>query len=158
MNEKNLRIDPPDLLSDYDPPHYEDPVRAMLVEEPVDAMEHQPYLSVSPRTTVGEAVELLHQTGVSSLLVVEEDRLRGIFTERDVLEKVVERYGRARSAPVEDYMTVDPTIVYGSDPSAAAIAAIAVAGHRHVPVLDMDEKVQGVVSPRRVFQFINQAV
>ena len=53
-------------------------------------------------------------------------------------------------------MTPDPTIVFHSDAAAPAAAAIAVAGHRHVPVLDMYEHVQGVVSPQRVFAFMEK--
>ena len=99
---------------------------------------------------------MLHDSGVSSLLVVDGDALVGIFTERDVLERVVERYPRISRETVKDFMTTDPTIVYQSDPAAAGAAAIAVAGHRHVPVLDMNEKVVGVVSPRRVFEFMEK--
>jgi len=155
-DEKNYRTDDPtDHLSDYEPVDYTDPVRQRLAEEPVEAIACQPCMSVSPTTTVREAIETLNESEVSSLLVVQDDRLLGIFTERDVLEKVVERYERVAHHPVEQFMTTDPTIVYSSDPSAAAVAAIAVAGHRHVPVLDLNDKVHGITSPRRVFEFLD---
>lgn len=154
-----FRVDPTHLedpLSNFEPVEYASELERAFAEDCVAEIESKPYLQISPYAPVSEAVEMLHETGLSCLLVVEGDRLVGIFTERDVLEKIVEQYTRHSSAPVMNFMTTDPTIIFDTDPSAAAAAAIAVAGHRHVPVLDMDEKIQGVVSPRRVFSFIEQ--
>lgn len=145
-----------DPLSNFEPVEYSNELQRALSEDCVDAIDSQPFLQVTPLTTVKEAVELLERRDVSSLLVVENDRLVGIFTERDVLERVVERYERILFDSVADYMTHDPTIVYKSDPAGCAAAAIAVAGHRHVPVLDLDDRVCGIVSPRRVFAFMEK--
>ncbi|QEG01805.1 inosine 5'-monophosphate dehydrogenase [Stieleria maiorica] len=154
-----FRLDPAesiDPLSNFEPADYDSELERALAEDAVAEIDAKPYLQISPYATVQEAVEMLHDSGAASLLVVDSDRLVGIFTERDVLEKVVERYPRICSRPVEEFMTRDPTIVYQSDPSAAAAAAIAVAGHRHVPVLDMDERIQGIISPRRMFAFMER--
>ncbi|OYP29415.1 cyclic nucleotide-binding/CBS domain-containing protein [Rhodopirellula sp. MGV] len=145
---------PADPLSNFEPPTYRDTTAELLGEHHVGNVACQPYLSVESTCTVEEAIRELYQSGVSSLLVVEEGNLVGIFTERDVLERVAERYSRVKHLPVAEFMTSDPTIVYSEEPAAAAVAAIAIAGHRHVPVLDMDDQIEGIVSPRRVFQFI----
>ena len=99
-------------------------------------------------------MQKLRDARVSSLLVVDDETLVGVFTERDVLDKVSERYAKLAETPVSEVMTADPTVVYESDPAAAAIAAIAIAGHRHVPVVGMDNRLCGLVSPRRVLSFI----
>ena len=154
-----FRIDPPepeDQLSNFEPVQYPSELQRALAEDSVAEVDVKPFLQIAPDAPVHEAVEMLHDSGVSSLLVVDGESLIGIFTERDVLEKVVERYPRVSFEPVGNFMTTDPTIIYESDPVAAAAAAIAVAGHRHVPVVDLDEKVQGVVSPRRVFEFMEK--
>jgi CBS domain-containing protein len=154
-----FKIDPAisaDPLSNFEPAEYACELERAFAEETVEAIDTKPYLHVSPATPVCEAIEMLHDSGSSSLLVVEGDSLLGIFTERDVLEKIVEQYSRVSRHRVENFMTTDPTIVFQSDPSAAGAAAIAVAGHRHVPVLDMNEKVVGIVSPRRVFDFMEK--
>ena len=92
----------------------------------------------------------------ASLLVVDDGRVIGIFTERDVLEKVAEQYPKLASHPVSEFMTADPAVVYQTDPAAAAVASIAVAGHRHVPVLGIDDDLIGVIGPRRVFDFVQK--
>jgi CBS domain-containing protein len=145
-----------DPLSNYDPLTYESELERALAEETLEAMQIQPCIEIGPSDLVQDAIQILHDTGISSLLVVENDRLVGIFTERDVLERVAEQYDKLASVPVREVMTVSPTVVYGFEPAAAAVSAIAVAGHRHVPVLGADDSVLGVVSPRRVMKFIDK--
>lgn len=155
---ENVMADPSnfeDPLSDYEPTEFDRPLERALLEETVLKMQTQPFAQVSPDTTVRQAVKLLHDSQVASVLVVDDSgTLIGLFTERDVLERVAERFDRVASHPVTEVMTSSPTVVYESDPAAAAIAAIAVAGHRHVPVLAMNGKVLGLISPRREFDFI----
>ncbi len=153
QNDADDVIDP---LSDYEPVEYASRLQRAFAEEKVDQIESQPFLAVDSKTSIRETVKRLGDSQLSSLLVVEEGKLVGVFTERDVLEKIAEQFERVAEEPVKSFMTSRPTIVYQSDPSAAAAAAIAVAGHRHVPVLDLKDNVQGIVSPRRLFQFMEQ--
>jgi CBS domain-containing protein len=144
-----------DPLSDYEPPQYASELERALAEETVAEIQLKPYLQLSPDTPVTEAVKRLHESKVASALVVDDSgNLVGLFTERDVLERVAESYDRNTTHPVSEVMTTEPSVVYESDPAATAIAAIAVEGHRHVPVLDMNGKVLGLASPRRVFEFM----
>lgn len=156
----NVAADAPeefeDPLSNYDSVQYESDLQRSLAEESIDTIEIQPYLQIHPSSTVRQAVEVLHRTRVSSLLVVEDGRLVGIFTERDVLEKVAESYSELSDVAISNVMTRNPTVVYVTDPVATAIAAIAIAGHRHVPVLSLGDAVCGIVSPHRVFNFIER--
>ena len=144
-----------DPLSDFEPTEFPSELHRVLGEESVSAVQSKPYSQVSVTSTIAEAIESLHDSKVSSLLVVEDRKLVGIFTERDVLEKVADQYPQMASRPVGEVMTSNPTVVYETDPVGTAVAAIAVAGHRHVPVLKMDGSVMGIVSPKRVLSFLN---
>jgi len=64
------------------------------------------------------------------------------------------RFDEVKDRPVREVMTSNPVVVYESDPAGAALSAIAVAGFRHVPVVDLNGAVVGVISPRRVFEFL----
>jgi CBS domain-containing protein len=145
-----------DPLSNYEPADYPSEIHRALAEESVDAMQTRPMVQISLTAPIREAVQAMHCYGVSSLLVVEDGKVVGIFTERDVLERVAEHFERVASNPVQTVMTADPTVVYESDPAAAAVAGIAVAGHRHIPVLRVDGTVSGIVSPLRVINFLGQ--
>ena len=127
-----------------------------MAEETVDAIASRPFLQVRPTATIRQAVLAMSGSRSSSLMVVDEGRVVGIFTERDVLEKVAEQYPKLASHPVSEVMTANPAVVYETDPAALAIASIAVAGHRHVPVLGIDDRLMGVIGPRRVFDFVEK--
>lgn len=157
-------IDPPaihpeefkDPLGDYEPKTYEDPLAETLAEETVATIRCQPCAEVTPDTTIYHAMQALAGLSISSLLVVDSGKLVGVFTERDALERVAANFQELKDSPVTEVMTANPVVVYDTDPAGAALSAIAVAGYRHVPVLDSNEHVVGVVSPRRVLSFIRE--
>ncbi|MCH5377928.1 MAG: CBS domain-containing protein [Planctomycetes bacterium] len=145
-----------DPLSNYEPTVYGDVLEEALAEETVAAIQSKPYAEISPDKTVHGALQALAGLKVASLLVVEKGKLAGVFTERDVLERVALRYPEVKSLPVCEVMTTNPVVVYETDPAGTALSAIAVAGYRHVPVLDVKDRVVGVISPRRVFAFLQE--
>jgi CBS domain-containing protein len=147
-----------DPLSNYEPATYPSELHRVLSEETVGTIQTSPCIQIAADATVLQAMQALDKAGVSSLLVVEGDRLVGIFTERDVLERVADGLPQLADTPVAQVMTGEPTVIYESDPVGMAIAAIAVAGHRHVPVLKIDGSVLGIVSPKRVLSRINAYV
>jgi len=143
-----------DPLSNYEPARYADALEEALAEETVAAIQSKPYAEISPDKTVYGALQALAGLKVASLLVVEKGKLVGVFTERDVLERVASRYREVKSLPVREVMTTSPIVVYETDPAGTALSAIAGAGYRHVPVLDIEDRVVGVISPRRMFAFL----
>ncbi len=143
-----------DPLSNYEPRQYSDAIQEALAEETVAAIRSRPYAEISPDNTIYSALQALAGLQVASLLVVDKGRLVGVFTERDVLERVALRFDEVKDRPVREVMTSNPVVVYESDPAGAALSAIAVAGFRHVPVVDLNGAVVGVISPRRVFEFL----
>ena len=143
-----------DPLSNYEPRQYGDAIQEALAEETVAAIRSRPYAEISPDNTIYSALQVLAGLQVASLLVVDKGRLVGVFTERDVLERVALRFDEVKDRPVREVMTSNPVVVYESDPAGAALSAIAVAGFRRVPVVDLNGAVVGVLSPRRVFEFL----
>jgi CBS domain-containing protein len=145
-----------DPLSNYEPAEYASDLHRVLAEEPISEIQSTPCVQVGKQASIRDAIEALDKSKVSSLLVVDGNKLVGIFTERDVLEQVAGQFPQMANSPVVEVMTPNPTVVYESDPVGTAVAAIAVAGHRHVPVLRIDGTVMGLVSPRRVLSYLEQ--
>lgn len=143
-----------DPLSNYEPVEYADVLERALVEETIAAIQTRPYVQISPDHAVYRALQVLAGLRISSLLVVQDGKLVGVFTERDTLQRVASRYREIHTMQVADVMTCDPVVVYETDPAATALGAIVAAGYRHVPVLDLQEQVVGVISPRRVLAFL----
>ena len=103
-------------------------------------------ITVEPSTSVAAAVTVMGMQGVGAVLVIENGRLEGIFTERDLVRALSHDIGAA-SQPVTQWMTPNPVTV-GPETSVERALEIMLAGNfRHLPVTDGDQVV-GVVSIR----------
>jgi CBS domain-containing protein len=145
-------------LENYDPKIYDDPIERALAEENILAIQHTPFSTVTADLPIGEAVEKLANQHVACLLVEAEGRLVGVFSDRDVLNKVALEYADLKDKPLSEVMTADPVFVYESDCAAAALSIMAVSGFRHVPITDLEGKIVGIVSPQRVATFLRTQV
>lgn len=103
-------------------------------------------LRVTPATTVAEAATMMGERRVGSALVMEDDRLLGIFTERDIVRALGQDFGAAQR-PVSEWMTSDPTTVPPETPASEALKTMLDGGFRHLPVSEGD-RVLGIVSIR----------
>jgi CBS domain-containing protein len=142
-----------DPLQNYEPRTYHNSLEQALSEEPVAAIQSRPFTSISPNASISEAIQLLASRHVSCALVEEDGKLVGIFTDRDLLNKVaLER--ELLCHPVHEVMTKNPVFIHDTDSSAAALCVMAVVGHRHVPVLDSNRQIVGIVTPQRITSFL----
>ena len=102
--------------------------------------------TVSPSTTVGEAVALMAQHRVGSMLVMDGTRLAGIFTERDTVRAISHSHD-APSHEVSSWMTQDPLTIGPDEQVEDALRTMLDHGFRHLPVVNAGEVV-GIVSIR----------
>jgi CBS domain-containing protein len=102
--------------------------------------------TVSPETTVGEAVALMAQYRVGSTLVMDGNRLEGIFTERDTVRAISQSHD-APGHEVSSWMTRDPKTVSPDEDVETALRTMLDNGFRHLPVVEGDELI-GMVSIR----------
>jgi CBS domain-containing protein len=101
--------------------------------------------SITPDSTVYDALKLMAEKNVGALLVVEADKLVGIMSERDYARKVILKDKSALTTPVSEIMTRK---VYWVRPEQTIEECMALMNDkrvRHLPVLE-DDKLVGVVS------------
>ncbi|MGA9529049.1 MAG: CBS domain-containing protein [Terriglobales bacterium] len=109
-------------------------------------------ITVPPQTTAAAAIQLMLDRRVGSVVIVEDRKVLGIFTERDVLRKLAVSGCDPGQIPVSELMTspvktVDPT----ANPTDAL--AIMLEHHfRHLPVVDDRGRLRGVLSIRNLLQ------
>lgn len=102
-----------------------------------------------PRSaTVREAAELMATRRIGAVLVVENARVDGIFTERDMIRRLVAKGLDPNTTRLEEVMTTDPTCVGPKDKITCALRQMAESGYRHLPVVDDDLRAVGIVSMR----------
>jgi CBS domain-containing protein len=112
-----------------------------------DVMSRQ-LISVDPETTVAEAATIMGGKHVGSALVMEGDRLAGIFTERDIVRALGEHFDAA-GHPVSHWMTSQPATIGPEATTDEALDRMLRGGFRHLPVVD-GEQVVGMLSIRDV--------
>lgn len=108
-------------------------------------------LSVDPSTPLDEAARSMDERGVGAALVLEEGRLTGVFTERDVLRAVAR--GRADGATVAEFMTPHPETIEPDDTTEHAAVLMIHGGFRHLPVVS-GGSVVGILSIRDLMRSV----
>jgi CBS domain-containing protein len=119
----------------------------MLDEQIQNFMEREQILLAAPETSVSSAARLMAEKKVSAVMVVEQKRLVGIFTERDAVFRVIAQGRDADSTRLADVMTTAPKTVTPSESFGYALLMMHENGFRHVPVVQNGEPV-GIVSAR----------
>jgi CBS domain-containing protein len=109
--------------------------------------------TVSPESSVYEALEELENNNLGSLVVVENGKLIGIFTERDYARKIILKGRSSRETHVKDIMTERPLFVSPDTSIDACMQLMSSKFIRHLPVLDSDQLV-GVISIGDLVKYI----
>ena len=118
-----------------------------LFEERIGKLGLRPALMVSGETPIAAAIELMNAHKVGCVLVGSE-RIEGIFTERDVLQKVIPQGAAMSNTPVRVFMTENPQCAGVDDMIGQALNCMLEGGFRHVPVVDASGRPSGVFSMR----------
>jgi len=102
-------------------------------------------VQVAPDATVLDALRLMAERNVGSVVVMEGDRLAGIVTERDYARKVVLEGRQSSDTPVRDVMSANVTCVTPDRTVAECMSLMSDGRFRHLPVLENDRLV-GIIS------------
>jgi len=143
-----------DPLSNYDPPKYSDDLERVLYEDEVSGMRITPVYCVEPTMAISDVLEMMWQKETSSVVVTDADnKPLGVFTSKDVLYKLAGN-DELRARPVSEFMTPEPRTVFATESPAKALNLMAIGGFRHIPVIDADGKVVGMLAPRRTTAYL----
>jgi len=109
--------------------------------------------TVTPNTTVAEAVEEMNRQEVGAMIVVDRAEVIGIFTERDVLTRVVALDRNPKTTRVAEVMTPHPVTIQSSNTVEEAMCHQTGRHFRHLPVMD-GNRVIGMISCRDMLQWM----
>lgn len=121
-----------------------------------DTIKHIPFdrlVLVSPHDSVAHAVARIKGIGIGQAVVVEEGKLVGILTERDLLNRVAGRELDLQRLTVREVMTPHPDAVAERDPIRVVVNKMAVGEYRHVPIV-RDGQPIGIISAKAVANYI----
>ena len=112
---------------------------------------------VEKQTSLANSLRLMNSHNIGCLLVVDENgRLVGVFTERDVLNRVACQVQDLTHAHIADFMTPEPFALKAEMPIKHALHLMSDHGFRHLPLVDDDYKPDGVISFRDVVRHLKE--
>lgn len=111
-------------------------------------------IAVGVDATAAEAIDKMMEHRMGCVLVVDDGKLVGVFTERDVLCKIAARDLSPRAVPVREVMTPDPECLTLDDSLAYALHLMSVGGFRHIPLIDDDGRPTAVIAMRNIVDFM----
>jgi CBS domain-containing protein len=124
------------------------PIRRLL-----EAKANQEIYAVPPETTVMDAVAEMAERNIGSVCVISGGRLVGLFTERDLLDRVVTPGRDPAKTKLSHVLTGNPLCLEGDATVADALRLIDERGVRHMPVIENDGLI-GVISIRDLTDFL----
>lgn len=128
---------------------------ADTLRAPVTVLETREAITLREEATVQEAIDLLIRAHIGAILVVDEKgQLSGIFTERDVIRRVLPKREDPATMRLGRYMTPNPDAVRTVDMVAYAMHYMHIGGYRHVPVVDDEHRPVTVVSVKDVVSYL----
>ena len=110
-------------------------------------IEDQEIVTAPADMTVSEAALLMREKHIGAVIVVKNDQLAGIFTERDALFRVVAEGRDGKTTHLADVMTRNPQTVRPDQPFSVALQMMYGGKFRHVPVVE-DGRPVGIISAR----------
>jgi CBS domain-containing protein len=115
-----------------------------------DVVRDQNLAFANEATTVREAAQAMARRHIGAVMIVDQGRLIGIFTERDLLGRVVAAGLNPDATPLRDVMTRNPDTLESDDTALHALQLMRRSGYRHLPVVAGD-KIIGMVSVRDLY-------
>jgi CBS domain-containing protein len=124
------------------------------LREPVAVLNPASPICVEKGTPIAAAIRLMQEHHIGCVLVVESDRLVGIFTERDVLRGLVGDEIDPAKTRVDELMTPDPEVLRLDAAIVFALNKMSLGGFRHVPIVDQRHRPIGIVSVKDIVDYL----
>lgn len=122
--------------------------------KPIKNLRVRKPLTLQSRKSAHDALDLLQAKHATCLLIIQDQKLVGILTERDLITKALPSGKPLNAIFVDDIMTRNPESFQADDSIAFVLNAMHVGGYRHVPVVDDRNHPLAIVSVRDIMGFI----
>jgi len=123
-----------------------------VMEDNISQLE-QEFLSVAPDASAMEVIKRMKAAGLGCALVLDNGSLVGIFTERDVLNKLTGKTASSETTLVRNLMSANPERLRETDSVATALNKMSMGRYRHIPVQKSDGS-YSVTSIKHVLKYI----
>ena len=110
------------------------------IEDPIKVLHLDHVISVNSGASLKDVIDVLNKNHIGCVTVIDRSGITvGIFTERDILRKVIAQNLDLTKEPVDKYMTPNPEVLSENDPIAFALNRMSGGGFRHIPITRNNE-------------------
>ena len=131
-------------------------VERSLMEDKIESLRPVVPLTVDLKTTLTRAIRMMRDRNIGCVVVTDDaGKLAGILTERDLLQKVAGQALDYDHCRVEDFMSPSPETSKQEHPLAYALHRMIISDIRYLPLVDENDRPEGIISSRDVIAYIN---
>jgi len=136
-------------------------IETSLMQEQISSLQPEAPLTVRRGTTLQQAIRIMRDRRIGCVVVVDDaasntGRLVGVLTERDLLQKVAGQGLDCSQCMVEDFMSPAPESSKAEHPLAYALHRMIISDIRYLPIVDEDDRPEGIISSRDVIAYMNK--
>jgi CBS domain-containing protein len=128
--------------------------KALSLEDAISELELRNHPTVQSGSTLQSVIDILRVKKVGAVMVESNGKIVGVMTERDFLLRAISKGLDMNKERIEDYMTVNPETLNAEDPIAFALNKMHVFGIRHIPILNQDQSIYGLISVKDIIAHI----
>ena len=131
------------------------PVGDGMLRDQIQTLNPKQPVTTSPDTPLEVALHIMLENKIGSILVIEDEKLVGIFSERDAVNRVGVEFDTLRNQPISEFMTPMPGTLEAENKIVFAVHKMAIGRYRHIPIVEGDRPV-GMISIRDILRYAEE--
>ena len=128
--------------------------KGITPNDPLSTLKQEKFFVLNEQITLREAIKNIQRYHIGCILLEKDNKITGIFTERDIVQHIVGNRHNLEKEYVADYMTKSPDVLHFQDPIAFALNKMISGGYRHIPIVDKNEKPVGLISMQDIINHL----
>ncbi len=136
-----------------------DPLRELersIMEDKLSVLKPTLSVRIASDWPVKEVIQTMVDKRIGAVLIVEDGKLTGIFSERDIVKKIGLNYIEYADKPISEVMTPNPESLSINHTIAFGLNRMALGDYRHLPLIDEENYPTGIVAVRDIMRYIDQ--
>ena len=129
-------------------------VHGISPNDPISSLGQKKFIVLNEQENLREAIDKIQKYHIGCILLENDNKITGIFTERDIVQKIVGKRHNLEKECVADYMTKSPDVLHLKDPIAFALNKMISGGYRHIPIVDKKGKPIGVIAMENIINHL----
>ncbi|MDA1138134.1 MAG: CBS domain-containing protein [Planctomycetota bacterium] len=129
-------------------------ITSSLLRNSVSVLKPSAPISLDIESTVADAIHVMRENRIGCVLIIKNDQLAGIFSERDVLTRTLGRGMDHSLTKIADVMTSEPECLHHEDSVGFALNKMSVGSFRHIPIVDTESRPVGLISAQDIFRHL----